>query len=101
ESDPHNFHFTFELHTKFTYKGGEKFTFIGDDDVFTFINGKLVVDLGGVHSAETKNVNLDDLGLEVGQVYPLGFFYAERHVTKSEFEMDTTLKFTDCGIQVH
>src|SRR3990172_10998687 len=32
EGNPHNFHFTFELHTECTYTGGETFTFIGDDD---------------------------------------------------------------------
>jgi fibro-slime domain-containing protein len=53
-----NFHFTFELHTTFTYKPGQYFTFIGDDDVWVFINGVQVIDLGGVHSAITGNVLL-------------------------------------------
>jgi len=55
EGRNHNFHFTFELHTEFIYKGGEVFTFVGDDDVFTFINKKLAIDLGGVHGAETMS----------------------------------------------
>ena len=56
----HNFHFTFELHTKFTYVPGQSFTFIGDDDVWVFINGKRVIDLGGVHAAITGSVLLFD-----------------------------------------
>ncbi len=61
DGNMHNFSFTFELHTTFEYVGGEVFTFIGDDDVFVFIDKKLVVDLGGVHGAETKAITLDTL----------------------------------------
>lgn len=100
EGRAHNYHFTFELHTLFQYKGGERFRFIGDDDVFTFINGKLVVDLGGVHGALEKEVQLDTLGLTKGETYPLDFFFAERHVTDSHFRIDTTIQFVNCGIQV-
>lgn len=55
-----NFHFTFELHTEFTYSPGQVFTFIGDDDVWVYINGVRVIDLGGVHSAITGSVLLFD-----------------------------------------
>lgn len=56
----HNFHFTFELHTTFTYTPGQYFTFIGDDDVWVYVNGVRVIDLGGVHAAITGNVRLFD-----------------------------------------
>jgi fibro-slime domain-containing protein len=97
----HNFSFTFELHTRFRYAGGEVFRFSGDDDLWVFINGRLAIDLGGVHSAEDQNINLDGqanrLGIEPGGEYTLDFFQAERHATESNFQIDTTLEFTSCG----
>jgi fibro-slime domain-containing protein len=91
EGQRHNYHFTYEVHTKFTYQKGQTFSFSGDDDVWIFINNKLVVDIGGVHSASSAAVKLDDLGLTVGQTYPLDGFFAERHTTESNFKMQTNL----------
>lgn len=90
-SNNKNFHFTYEIHTQFTYKGGETFNFSGDDDVWVYINGKRVIDLGGVHSSQTQNVNLDSLGLTAGQTYDLDFFFAERHTTQSNFTITTNI----------
>jgi fibro-slime domain-containing protein len=87
----HNYSFTVELHTTFTYAGGEYFNFRGDDDVFVFINKQLVIDLGGIHSPETASVNVDSLGLTKGTQYPLDFFSAERHKTGSNILFTTTL----------
>lgn len=95
EGNPHNYHFTLEAHTQFEYKGGEVFTFNGDDDLFTFINGKLAINLGGVHGSESATADLDamaaELGIEKGKVYSLDFFFAERHTVDSHFRIDTTI----------
>jgi fibro-slime domain-containing protein len=95
ESLAHNFSFTTEVHAQFTYKGGEVFTFTGDDDLFVFINKKLVINLGGVHSAETGSVDLGmvagSIGIVVGQTYPIDLFGAERHPVGSHFRVDTTI----------
>jgi len=60
EGLPYNFHFTFELNTKFTYTPGQVFTFTGDDDVWVYIDGIRVIDIGGVHSASNGSVLLFD-----------------------------------------
>jgi fibro-slime domain-containing protein len=97
EAKQHNFEFTTEIHTKFRYAGGETFTFLGDDDVWVFVNGKLAVDLGGLHTETTGSVNVDSLGLTVGTEYTLDLFHAERHTSQSNFRIDTNFAFTDCG----
>lgn len=52
--------FTSELRYFFQYKGGERLTFTGDDDVWVYVNGKLAVDLGGLHSELSGQVVLGD-----------------------------------------
>ncbi len=47
DSLPHNFSFCMESHSEFVYTPGQKFKFSGDDDVWVFIDKKLVIDLGG------------------------------------------------------
>ncbi len=91
EGRDHNYHFTLAARTEFVYAGGETFLFRGDDDVFVFIDRRLVIDLGGVHPRQSQSVDLDELGLEVGRRYPLHLFFAERHTFNSSFRIETTL----------
>jgi len=90
----HNFGFTYEINTQFSYQAGQQFTFTGDDDVFVYINNKLVIDLGGIHPSQTSTVNLNTLGLVAGNNYNMNVFFAERHVTESHFRIDTNIPLT-------
>ena len=93
-STGHNFHFTTEIRTQFVYRAQDEqvFKFTGDDDVWVFIDGRLVIDLGGLHSKKEQFLDLSRLDwLEDGRTYELSIFHAERRTTQSNFRIETTL----------
>lgn len=97
----HNYFFTFELDTEFVVEKntGQVFTFFGDDDVWVFINGRLVIDLGGVHSAVQQSISIDRLDWLVdGERAKLKLFFAERHLTESNMRIETNLRLKTISV---
>jgi fibro-slime domain-containing protein len=88
-----NGNFCMESHASFIYRPGQNFTFYGDDDLWVFINDKLVVDLGGVHLPKSDSVDLDSLSLTAGMEYKWDFFYCDRQPCGSALRFKTSIYF--------
>ena len=87
----HNYDFTIQAHAQILYGGGETWSFSSDDDLWVFVNRRLAVDLGGLHSSESQSIELDqlagELGLVTGQIFALDVFYANREPTGAVLRM--------------
>ena len=111
----HNFSFTSEVRYWFIYDKSKSYTldFVGDDDVWVFINRKLAVDLGGVHTPVDGSIVIGangngtttvtatyplspvpkpttqatTLGLQDGKAYEIAVFQAERQTDGSSYKL--------------
>ena len=90
----HDFGFTTEIRYYFQYLGGETLSFSGDDDLWVFVNRKLALDVGGLHTRVARTLDLDasaaELGLARDGLYEIALFHAERHSAGSNFRLTLT-----------
>ena len=92
----HNSYFGMQYTVQFAltedYIGPLEYCFFGDDDMWVFLDGRLVCDIGGVHSSVGEYVNLWDY-IEKGSAgtHTLRFFYTERGASGSSCYMRFTL----------
>jgi fibro-slime domain-containing protein len=93
EGAAHNENFTFTFTASFKYEAciGQFLTVEGGDGLWVFINGALVIDLGGVDYAMDEYIDVDRLGLSDQQVYEMRVFYASRNSSGSVLNLRTNI----------
>ena len=94
----HNYYFGMRYDVTFKvgdYVGPLNYSFTGDDDLWVVLDGKqVVIDLGGIHDAADKTVNLWDYiktDEDKQQEHTLTILYMERGAGESNCKMNFTL----------
>lgn len=91
-NDKLNHHFGMSMTTEFVQPAGGKttdnkdmvFEFSGDDDVWVYIDGVLVGDLGGIHEKATLDINFANGEVKVGHID--GANGAEKEIEKTNIK---------------
>ncbi len=90
---PYNrgFTFVFDASTAYENCGKQFIEVVCDGDAWLFVNGQLVLDLGGVHEKEGQFVDIDRLGLKDGDPVRVQFFTAQRDEEHAAFSLKTNM----------
>lgn len=94
-----NYHFTVAIDASFTYAAdaGQWFEIRCTDDAYLFINGRLVLDLGGYGYNKVMYIDMDRLGLPDGETAQLQLFHAQRQQGLAIFRLRTNIVMSDNG----
>lgn len=122
-----NYNYVLASNGEFVYHEEDNlfFEFEGDDDVYLFLNGQLVLDLGGGHSISACSFNVNDyvtwarkvlqnpskyseaeieraeaLDLDNGDIANFDFYYMERHGYGANMRIITNMHITDPALRV-
>lgn len=117
-----NYSYALSCNSDFVYREADDlfFDFAGNDDAYLFINGELVMDMGGTHSAAEASIKLNDyvkaarnnvaaaeekgeqpsardkaLALEDGQTCSFDFYYMQRMGTEANLRIATNIQVMD------
>ena len=116
----YNHQFGMSMSTSFVYpKNGivpetnlpMTFEFSGDDDVWVFVDGVLVLDLGGVHQPISGKINFSDGTVKITEFGSDGYEYESeksttiqemfRLASQEKYNNDTSIKFNDDDFSEH
>ncbi len=87
-----NYFFTTEIAATFVYHPGrgQMFIITSDDCAWMYVDGRLVVDLGGTGAGKDQKVPMDRLGLENGAEYEVRIFLAQRQMAWTNLRLEST-----------
>ena len=119
-----NFNYVMASNGEFVYMEEENlfFEFEGDDDVYLFLNGQLVLDIGGAHGITKAKIDVNEyvtwardeveekgenaseqakaLALTEGEICQFDFYYMERHGYGANCRIVTNMHVTDPKLKV-
>ena len=129
EYEGRNFNFVLQSNGNFVYHEEDQlfFEFEGDDDVYLFINGQIVLDIGGAHTVTGTQMNVNDyvhwaralkndeesynalsdtmkqrvnaLAINEGDKCTFDFYYMERHGYGSNMRIFTNIRVSSTDIE--
>ena len=94
EGQQHNKNFTFFIAADFTYHGCQDqiLELQGSDDIWAYIDDRLMIDLGGIDPSTPQIAEVDRLsGLVDGETYTIRIYFAHRSSSTPKLRIRTNL----------